>query len=427
MAESPPINESAPGTPEADDASVDGNASVQTETHVARWRRWLAWGLVVLGTLFLLVSSFNVWVSRQALETDAWVDASGEFLADETIRASLATWMVDELYSNVDLGSNLEQAASEAAPDGGPIADVLVPLVGAAGPLIEGALRDATVSVADRLLASSEVQELWKEANRLAHTALVAVIDDEQVDGIEVVDGDVVLDLQPVIMELGDRIGVDTDRIDAPEGFGQITVLRDTNLESVQTVVKAIRIMSTVLTLIVLGIFGLAIFIAKGQRRRIVMACASSLLLVGVVLLLVRTIAGAALVDALTSNEADLEPVSLAWGIATQLLANIATALLVYGAVLLIGALLAGPSRAAVAIRRWLAPTFRHRPLVVYAAAIFLILLALLWSPTGQTRELIGSLVLAALLLLGIAAFRRQTLREFPVSDDEPPQQPIAA
>ncbi len=427
MAESPPTSGSAPGTPDTDDASADGNASVHAETHVARWRRWLAWGLVVLGTLFLLVSSFNVWVSRQALETDAWVEASGEFLADDAIRAALATWMVDELYSNVDLGSNLEQAASEAAPDGGPIADVLVPLVGAAGPLIEGALREATVNVAERLLASSEVQELWKEANRVAHTALVAVVDDEQVDGIEVVDGDVVLDLQPVIMELGARIGVEASGDNLPEDFGQITVLRDTNLETVQTVVKAIRVISTVLIVIVLGIFGLAIFVAKGQRRRIVMACASSLLLVGIVLLLVRTIAGAALVEALTSNEADVEPVSLAWGIATQLLANIAAGLIAYGAVLLIGALLAGPSRPAVAIRRWLAPTFRHRPLVVYAAAIFLVLLALLWSPTGQTRELIGSLVLAALLLLGIAAFRRQTLREFPGSDDELPQQPIAA
>jgi hypothetical protein len=44
--------------------------------------------------------------------------------------------------------------------------------------------------------------------------------------------------------------------------------------------------------------------------------------------------------------------------------------------------------------------------------AIFLILIA--WAPLGSDRGVVGTIVLAALVLWGIELLRRQTLREFP-------------
>ena len=158
------------------------------------------------------------------------------------------------------------------------------------------------------------------------------------------------------------------------------------------------------------------------QRRRIVSACAAIMLLVGVALLLIQAIAGNAFVEALASSEVNLEPLTLVWGIGTKLLVNIATLLIVYGSVVLVGAWLGGPSRAAVALRRRLAPTFREHPLAVYAAAGFLLLLALLWSPSGTTREFIGTAVLAGGVMLGVAALLRQTGQEFPAIQPAPPE-----
>src|SRR4029453_7976111 len=84
-----------------------------------------------------------------------------------------------------------------------------------------------------------------------------------------------------------------------------------------------------------------------------------------------------------------------------------------------IGAL-QGPNRPAFAIRRWLAPCFRHHPIVVWltALAVFLILLA--WGPTAGDRRLLGVAILAATTAIAIEALRRQTLREFP---DDPHRQ----
>ena len=267
-------------------------------------------------------------------------------------------WLVDELYTNVDVTAGLQGAVPEESQ----ASDAVGPLLAVAGPLIEGALRDVSVGVAERLLASSEVQQLWEEANRAAHTLLVAVIDEDAVEGVTVTDNDVILDLQPLLTEFADRTGADLSGVDVPDDFGQITVLETDQLSSVQSLVKALKVMSSLLTLVVIGLFGLAIYLARGQRRRIVSACAAIMLLVGVALLLIQAIAGNAFVEALASSEVNLEPLTLVWGIGTKLLVNIATLLIVYGSVVLVGAWLGGPSRAAVALRRRLAPTISRAP-----------------------------------------------------------------
>jgi hypothetical protein len=97
---------------------------------------------------------------------------------------------------------------------------------------------------------------------------------------------------------------------------------------------------------------------------------------------------------------------------------DIAVILVVYGALVLLATVLAGPNRPAVAIRRWLAPSFRHHPIVVWATALALFLLA--WGPAAGNRALLGVALLAATAAIAIEALRRQTLREFP--EDPPPQ-----
>jgi hypothetical protein len=125
------------------------------------------------------------------------------------------------------------------------------------------------------------------------------------------------------------------------------------------------------------------------------------------------------IVDALVKTEAYKHPVSVIWGIETSVLRDIAVILVVYGALVLLATALAGPNRPAVAIRRWLAPSFRHHPVVVWLAALALFLILLAWGPTTGDRALLGVLLLAATAAIAIEALRRQTLREFP--EDSPP------
>ena len=85
---------------------------------------------------------------------------------------------------------------------------------------------------------------------------------------------------------------------------------------------------------------------------------------------------------------------------------------MIYGAVMVLGAVLAGPQHAAVAVRRRIAPVLNERPAIVWSgvAVVYLVLIA--WGPTHALRTLWGIALLGALIAAGIVALRHQTLRE---------------
>ena len=148
-----------------------------------------------------------------------------------------------------------------------------------------------------------------------------------------------------------------------------------------------------------------------------------SLLIVGILLLIVRRFVGNAIVDSLVQVESSKPAVHAVWLIETDLLRDIALALVFYGLFALIAGIVSGPSRAAVALRGGLAPTWRQRPVLVWITATVAFLVFIAWGPSGGGRRLLGVVILAALLALGLEVWRRQTLREFPESDeDEAPE-----
>jgi hypothetical protein len=55
----------------------------------------------------------------------------------------------------------------------------------------------------------------------------------------------------------------------------------------------------------------------------------------------------------------------------------------------------------------------KDHPALVYAAAAVLFLIVIAWGPTNATRQLVGTLILAAVFFAGIEIWRRQTIREF--------------
>ena len=184
-------------------------------------------------------------------------------------------------------------------------------------------------------------------------------------------------------------------------------------LSAAQTLVQVIDPLSILMIIAVLVLLAAAVYLAAGRRRETLRAIAFSLILIGVLLLVVRRLVGTALVDALT-DDTTRDTGWAVWILGTNLLRDVAVAILVYGIVLLLGALLAGPTRWATWIRAKLAPVMRERPLIVYGAVALIFLLVLLWSPTDSDRGIWGTLVLAALVALGVWALRRQTLKEFP-------------
>jgi hypothetical protein len=227
-----------------------------------------------------------------------------------------------------------------------------------------------------------------------------------------------VFDVSPLVTRLGQRLGI-SEKL--PPDAGKITILRSDQLSAAQRAFKVIKALTVFIIFVVLVLYGLAIYLAQGHRRRILRASAISLIFVGLLVLIVRRLAGNYIINSLVHSDINRPAGRAAWWIETQLLRDIGIALIAYGLVALIGAWLAGPTRWATAVRRWLAPRFREQPLLVFGVVAFLYLLVILWGPTTASRQLLGILVFGVLLFFGVEVLRRQTLHEFPAERGVPP------
>ena len=365
----------------------------------AGWRRWVPWVLIVLAAIIGLLAALNVWVKRQALSTDHWTQASSQLLEDDDIRNAISVYVVDQLYQNVNVG----QALSDRLP----------PATKQLGPPIAAALEPALIRTTDTILGRPRVQELWKNANRRAHQLFIAVLDGKK--GILTnTNGNVVLNLRPLIEEVVNQTGLGGRLLQRlPPDAGQIVVMKGNQLENARKTVKVVRATSFFLVFLVLALIAAAIWIAEGRRRRMLFAAGVSLVLVGLLILIVRRFAGNYLVDALTDNPDAKRPVSAAWAIGTQLLRNVGINVLIFGALGVLAAWLAGPTRPAVALRRWSAPTLRSHPAVLFGLVTLVFLILLVTGPTDADR-VYPLLVLFGLALIGAEILRRQTDREFP-------------
>jgi hypothetical protein len=365
----------------------------------AGWRRWAPWVLIVLAAMIGLVSALNVWVKRQALSTDNWTQASAQLLQNSEIRSALSVYLVDQLYQKVDVGNALEQR--------------LPPATKPLGPPLAAALEPALVRTTNAILERPRVQQLWENANRRAHQLFMAVLDGRH--GIlEATNGNVVLNLRPIVEQVATSTGIGsrlTERV--PPDAGQIVIMKGNQLDVARKTVKAIRVMSYFLSFLVLALFAAAIYIARGRRRTMLMTVGVTVLVVGLLVLVARRLGGNYLIDALTSNDDAKRPVSAAWAIGTQLLRNVGVNLVIYGALTIFAAWLAGPAHWAVSLRRLLAPTMRERPVLVYGAVSVVLLVVLVTGPTDGQR-VYPLLLLFALAVVGTEVLRRQAAREFP-------------
>lgn len=362
------------------------------------WRTWVPWTLVVVAAVIGLVASLNVWVKRQALSTDNWTNASSQLLENDQIRSALSVYLVNQLYTNVDVTQRLEQR--------------LPPALDPLAPQISLGLQQVAVRATDELLSRPRVQQLWKEANRRAHQLFIAVLDGKK--GILVSsDGNVVLNLQPILKQLAEQTGLGS-RLEGklPPDAGKIVIMKGNQLEAARKTVKVIRVLSYLLFFLVIALYAVAVYLAR-DRRKLLMGVGVSVLVVGLLVLVVRRFAGNYLVDALTADPGAKDAVNASWAIGTELLRNTGINAVIYGIVIMFAAWIAGPSRPATWSRRVSAPTMREHPVVVYGAVSLILVIVLLAGPTDAQR-IFPLLILFAFAYAGTEVLRRRTAREFP-------------
>lgn len=352
--------------------------------------------LTVLAILLALVGMLAFYVENTALDEDGFETISRNMIEDDEIRTQVAASTVERLFENVDV---------EAA-----IAERLPPAQQGLAPVLAGLARSGADRAAVAALERPRVQTLWVETTTATQRQLVRLLDDEtefiQVDG-----GTVVLDLRPLMLEIGNEvvvIGRLAERL--PESSGRIAIIEESQLEAAQTITKILRAVADWMWLVALAVAALAIWLARGRRRLELRALAIGLVLVGLLMLAVRRFAGGYLVDELAQDDAVKPAAENAWSILTQTLADRAWVWIVLGVVVLLGVWFVGESRRAADARRAAAPLLESRATSYTIGVAALLVVALLAPPIA--RGWLSAVILIGLIVTGIEVVRHLVLKE---------------
>jgi len=410
----------SPGTPAAAGTSAYSTSGAAP----VAWKvlRFLVPGLLVLATVIGIAATFAIWVDRQALDTSAWSATSSRILEDKQVQTALSAYLVHELFANVDVSAELRTVLpKQFRPLSGPAAAGLQQLAG---------------QLAPRVLAGPVVQKAWVQANIAAHRELLRVLN----GGGPVVStgsGVVTLDLHTLVSRLAATVGLSSQLaavreklqgstgasvravaqqkfgVTLPPASGRVVILRSSQLKTAQDVASVVKSLAIVLPALAIGLFALAVYLARGRRRRTLRTTGWCFVLIGAALLLIRRVAGDAVVNGLVKVASNRPAAHQVWNIGTSLLRDLAVAMIAYGIVIVASAWLAGPTRPATQIRKALAPGLRDSPAVGYATVGGLLVLLVVIGPTPAFRNVVWVVLFAVLLAFGVTMLRRQTAVEF--------------
>jgi hypothetical protein len=414
-AEDPTAKEPTPKEPTAEEPTATGPTAEEQPTEVAaaappsaepaphkisRKRLIGVDVLIAVTTILAIVGMVAIWANRLLLNPTNWENTSTQLLADPDIRSATANYIVDQIYANV----NVAGLISSALPPR------LDPLAGPAA----GALQNVAVQGVELALSRPRVQSLWATANRAADQALVAVVEGGK-GPVGVKQGVVTLNLASIVDDIAARLGLPANLgAKLPPDIGTLTVLKSNQIKLVQNIGNAIKGLALWLTILVPLLYLLAIFLARGHRRRTLMTVGFSIVLAGLIGIAVRHLLINGITNSLVMDEATRPAVRATIGIGTQILAQIASAFILVGAVAVFAAWFAGPSRLWTGVRWALAPYMRDNAVPTYATVTGIMVLIFIWNPIPATGTPAGIIAFLALALFGTEMLRRQTAEEFP-------------
>jgi hypothetical protein len=299
-------------------------------------RAWIAGILIVLAALLAPLTVTAVWVNTTIMDTNVFVETVGPLAEDPTIQEAVA-----ESISSIVIGAlDVEQRLSEALP---------AEIGFLAGP-IAGATEEFVASQAESIVQSEAFQTAWRESIRLVHETLISTVSGG--GPLEASEGQLVLDVNQLVDEVAEALEV--SGLAQLKGLlpadSEIVLLESDALYWATTALRTMNILALVLPLVVLAMF-IGGIVAAPDRRRAAWWAGMAFALAMIALILGYWAGRESILTAAASAGAASDIVEAVFDIVFASLLTTARAGVALGVIVTLGAVLAGPSKAAVAIR----------------------------------------------------------------------------
>ena len=214
--------------------------------------------------------------------------------SDPDVQDAVAFRLEEVIFSYIDIDAATDELVSALTAQGLPERAAAL-LVASARPLANG-VRSFVSDKIHEFVASDAFEAAWIEANRQAHSSLVAALTGEGDDGAVTIErGTVTIGLATIINTVKQQLVDSGFELAAriPEVNATFTILQSDDLSTVQQVIGLVDDLSTWLPVVGLILLGVAVGIARDRRRVLLaagIAVAASMLLLGAALNVIRPI-----------------------------------------------------------------------------------------------------------------------------------------
>lgn len=279
-------------------AELEGNNSAsQAADHEHRsgaGRAVAATILIVVACVLAPLSVVSVWASTIVSDTDRYVETVAPVADDPGVQAAIADQVTTAIMDSLDIqGLTTDVVNTLAAQPNMPprVADALPAL---AAPLTRG-IEDFTRTQAANLMASPQFKTVWDEVNRAAHAQVVKVLEGNAGGAISAQNGQITLNLGPVIEEVKARL---VDRGFAlaekvPAIDKNFVLVESTGITKLQRGYSLLNALGLWLPFIALGSLAGGVMLARDRRRALLrgaLGVTGAMIVLGVTLTLVRTL-----------------------------------------------------------------------------------------------------------------------------------------
>ncbi|HEU5042688.1 MAG TPA: hypothetical protein VFT75_00970 [Nocardioidaceae bacterium] len=326
-------------------------AQTPPEARRHRIRAGFAALLIVLGCVLAPFSVVSVWASTQMSNTDRWVATVEPLVHDPAVQSAIADNVTVAILDKVDVHTLATQALSTLAdrPNVPPRLAAVLP--GLAVPITNGVEGFIGTQV-DKAVASPAFATVWDQANRVAHQNLVNLLEGNQNGALTAQNGEVTLNLAPIIAQVKQRLVARgfTPAAQIPAVDKSFVLVKSDAVTKAQGLYRLLNTMGIWLPIITLALLAGGIALARRHLRALGVAAfgvAGSMLVLGVALAVARVLY-------LNAVPSDVLPAQAAGDVYDTLIRFLRYSLRSVAAVGLVvglGAYLTGPGSGAVRTR----------------------------------------------------------------------------
>jgi hypothetical protein len=242
-----------------------------------RWKRITA---TVLLVLFCICSAFSVpaiWAHNQVTNTDRYVRTVEPLASDPAIQSAVASRISTRLTDRLDTQTLTGEALTSRQQA------LRAPIAAAMNSYIDGIVQE--------VIASSQFQQFWSDANRAVHSAVSAILAGKNTGAIQLNNGQIVLDLKPLYAEIQNRLvarGIDAaSKIQLDDKDTTFVLFDSPRLAKSHRLVGYLEKTSIILPIIALLALAGYIFLSTSRRHSVIVAGIDLAVAMAVLLLLI--------------------------------------------------------------------------------------------------------------------------------------------